>query len=129
MRREFDLKACVINLDLDIKINGGEFVYKLYDKRDEFKFFVVHMPDRSSDIPSCIFYGTIMSEIIRIVRSALLLDDLVPRIGALVIRMLNQGADRWKILHQYKKKPSEITPKYLISLPQDLKFLRKSFKS
>ena len=40
-----------------------------------------------------------MSEIIRIARSALLLDDLVPRIGALVIRRLNQGADRWKILH------------------------------
>ena len=69
-------------------------LYKLYDKRNEFKFFVVHMPDRSSDIPSCIFYGTIMSEIIRIARSELFLDDLVSRIGALVIRMLNQGADR-----------------------------------
>ena len=39
-----------------------------------------------------------MSEIIRIVRSALLLNDLVPRIGALIIRMLNQGTDRYNIL-------------------------------
>ena len=90
-------------LDLDIKINGGEFVYKLYDKRDEFPFFVVRMPDRSSNIPSYIFYGTIMSDIIRLEGTTLLLDDLVPRIGTLIIRMLNQGADRWKILHQCKK--------------------------
>ena len=43
-----------------------------------------------------------MSEIMRIVRSTLFLD-FVPRIGALVIRMLNQRADWWKILLQCKK--------------------------
>ena len=90
-------------LDLDIKISDGVFVYKLYDKRDEFPFFVVRMPDRSSNIPSYIFYGTIMSEIIRIARSTLLLDDLIPRMDTLFKRMLNQGADRQKIVNQYKK--------------------------
>ena len=91
-------------LDLDIKISGGEFIYKLFDKRDGFSFLVVCMPYRSSNIPSYIFYGTIsMSEIVRIARSTLLLDDLVPRLGALFKRMLNQGADSWKILRQCKK--------------------------
>ena len=90
-------------LDLDIKINDGEFKYKLFDKRDEFPFEVVRMPDRSSNIPSYIFYGTIMSEIIRIARSTLCLDDLTPRIAALFKRMLIQGADRKKILHQCNK--------------------------
>ena len=90
-------------LDLDIKISDGVFVYKLYDKRDEFPFFVVRMPDRSSNIPSYIFYGTIMSEIIRIARSTLLLDDLIPKMCALFKRMLNQGADRQKIVNQCKK--------------------------
>ncbi|CAL4188983.1 unnamed protein product [Meganyctiphanes norvegica] len=51
------------------------------------------MPDRRSNIPSYIFYGTIMSEIIRIARSILLLYDLFPRMGAFLKRMLNQGAD------------------------------------
>ena len=87
-------------LDLDIKISGGEFIYKLFDKRDGFSFLVVHMPYRSSNIPLYIFYGTIMSEIVRIARSTLLLDDLIPRLGALFKRMLNQGADRQKLLHQ-----------------------------
>ena len=61
------------------------------------------MPVRSSNIPSYIFYETIMSEIIRIARFTLLLDDFDTRIGALLIRRINQGADRWKILHQCQK--------------------------
>merc|ERR1712055_637257 len=90
-------------LDLDIKIDGDKFVYKFYDKRDEFPFFVVRMPDRRSNIPSYIFYGTIRSKIIRIARSILLLDDFVPRVGALFKRMINQGADKLKILQQYTR--------------------------
>ena len=90
-------------LDLDIKISGDKFIYKMFDKRDEFSFSVVRMPYIDSNIPSYIFYGTIMSEIIRIARSTLLLDDLIPRLGALFKRMLKQGADSWKILHQCKK--------------------------
>ena len=90
-------------LDLDIKIIGDKFVYKLYDKRDEFPFFIVRMPDRRSNIPSYIFYGTIRSEIIRLARSTLLLEDFVPRMGAFFKRMLNQGADRLKMLNQYTR--------------------------
>ena len=90
-------------LDLDIQISDEKFVYKLFDKRDEFPFSVVRMPDKSSNIPSYIFYGTILSEIIRIARSTLHLDDLIPRLGTFFKRMLNQGADRQRILHQCKK--------------------------
>ena len=60
------------------------------------------MPDIKSNIPSYIFYGTIKSEI-RIARSTLLLDDFVPRMGAFFKRMLNQGADRLKVLNQYTR--------------------------
>ena len=31
-------------LDLDIKIDVGIFAYKLFDKREKFPFFIVHMP-------------------------------------------------------------------------------------
>jgi len=90
-------------LDLDITISDGVFVYKLYDKRDKFPFFAVHMRDTSSNITSYIFYGTIMSKMIRIAISTLLLHDLIPKMGALFKRMLNQGDDRQKIVNQYKK--------------------------
>ena len=60
-------------------------------------------PYIDSNIPSYIFYGTILSEIVRIARSTLLLDDLIPRLGALFKRILTQGADMWKMIHQCKK--------------------------
>ena len=63
----------------------------------------MRMPYIDSNIPSYIFYGTILSEIVRIARSTLLLDDLIPRLGALFERMLKQGADRWKMIRQCRK--------------------------
>ena len=50
------------------------------------------MPHADSNIPSCIFYGSIFSEILRIARSTLMFDDLIPRITELFSRMRNQGA-------------------------------------
>ena len=61
------------------------------------------IPDRGSDIPSYILYGTFESEIVGIARSTLLLEDFVPRMGAFFKRMLNQGADRLKMLNQYTR--------------------------
>ena len=37
-------------LDLDVSITDGNFLYKLFDKRDVFPFFIVHMPYLSSSI-------------------------------------------------------------------------------
>ena len=45
-------------LELYIETDGI-FVYKLFDKRDKFSFFVVHMPHFQNIIPSTIFYGSI----------------------------------------------------------------------
>ena len=61
------------------------------------------MPCIDGNIPLYIFYGTIMSEIVRIAKATLLLDDLVPRLGALFKRMLDQRANIWKIIRQCKK--------------------------
>ena len=39
-------------LDLDISIVDGIFEYKLYDKRDDYPFYIVRMPDFTANIPS-----------------------------------------------------------------------------
>ena len=90
-------------LDLDITVIDNIFVYKLFDKRDDFPFSIIKMPDRSSNIPRFVFYGTIMSEFIRIARSTLQLDDFIPRASNLLSRMISQGGNRIKILGQIKK--------------------------
>ena len=49
-------------LNVDITIKDGVFVYKLFDKRDVFTFFIVHMPYIDSKIPKSIFYSALVDE-------------------------------------------------------------------
>ena len=98
---ELDLKlehtgAHASFLNLDIQIQDGKFVYKLYDKRDSFPFFIVRMPHLYSNIPKNIFYSALVGEILRIARSTLRLEDFLPKAQQLIKRMTNQGADKTK---------------------------------
>ena len=90
-------------LDLDITILDGCFIYKLFDKRDNFPFFIVRMPDLSGNIPSYVFYGSVMSEFLRIARSTLLYRDFLPVAVNLYKRMLNQGGTEAALLNQIKR--------------------------
>ena len=90
-------------LDLDITIQDGVFVHKLFDKRDNFPFFIVRMPDLSGNIPTHVFYGSVMSEFLRIARSTLLYSDFLPVAISLYKRMVNQGGSEVKLLNQIKK--------------------------
>ena len=90
-------------LDLEITIVDGIFVFKLFDKRDNFPFFIVRMPDLSGNIPSHVFYGSVMSEFLRIARSTLLYLDFIPVASNLFKRMLNQGGSETKLLQQINK--------------------------
>ena len=66
-------------LELDILVEENMFIYKLFDKRDTFPFSIIRMPDLTGNIPSSMYYGSIMSEFLRIARCTLLLTDFVPR--------------------------------------------------
>jgi len=90
-------------LDLDISIENNIFRYKLFDKRDAFPFFIVRMPHKDSNIPSVIFYSSIYSEVLRISRCTLLLEDVIPRICELFKRMLKQGAIKSFLIKQIEK--------------------------
>ena len=90
-------------LDLEISVVNNIFVYKLFDKRDDFPFSIVRMPDLSGNIPSYVFYGSIMSEFLRIARCTLLLSDFVPRASALYQRMIGQGGSSNMVSRQIQK--------------------------
>ena len=90
-------------LDLEINIVDDIFVYKLYDKRDDFPFFIIRMPYLCSDSPSYIFYGTFLSEFLRISRCTLLFDDFVSKASALFNRMVTQGGNKAKLKRQINK--------------------------
>ena len=61
------------------------------------------MPNRESNIPSYIFYGTILSEYLRIARSTLRFEDFLPKVVSLAKRMLIQGAHQFKLFKQINK--------------------------
>ena len=90
-------------LDLDISIAGNRFIYKLYDKRDNFNFFIVRMPQMTSNIPSTVFYGSVLSEFLRIARCTLLFEDFIPKANQLFKRMVTQGGNKSLISRQILK--------------------------
>ena len=81
-------------LELDITVSDAVFVFKLFDKRDGFPFSIIRMPDLTGNIPHHVFYGSIMSEVLRIARATLQYDHFVPRIKELFRRMISQGASK-----------------------------------
>ena len=61
------------------------------------------MPDLSGNIPSYVFYGSVMSEFLRISRCTLLYSDFLPSAISLFKRMTNQGGSRKLTLKQIAK--------------------------
>ena len=61
------------------------------------------MPKMSSNIPSSVFYGSILSEFLRIARCTLLFKDFSPKAVELFQRMIKQGGDKKLVVNQIKK--------------------------
>ena len=63
-KRENDgkLDATFLDLEAAIILEEGRFSYHLFDKRDDFNFFIVRFPYACSNIPSKIFLSTIGAE-------------------------------------------------------------------
>ena len=84
-------------------IEGNIFLYKLFDIRDKFPFFIVRVPYLSSNIPSSIFYGSMFSEFLRIAQCTFRLTDFVAKASQLHARMVTQGGNKASIPRQIKK--------------------------
>ena len=90
-------------LDLDIRIEDGIFVYKLFDKRDKFPFFIIRMPHFEINISSTLFYDSIFSEFLRMTRCTLKLEYFLSRVSDLYSRILSLGANQSCIIKQILK--------------------------
>ena len=61
------------------------------------------MPDLSGNIPSHVFYGSIMSEFLRIARCTLMYSDFLSSAISLFKRMVSQGGSTEKVLLQIRR--------------------------
>ena len=87
----------------DLTIIIGNRNTKLYDKRDDFNFYIVKFPFLSSKIPSGPSYGFNISQLIRYARCCTYYDDFGYRHNIPVDRLLSQGykVNRLRILSKY----------------------------
>ena len=81
------------HLDLDFEIKDRVFISRLYDKREAFKFDVVHMPFKCSNMPYKMFYSTISAEVLRICRATSSYLFFLESVRKLIIRMRKQHAE------------------------------------
>ena len=64
--KKTNVSSAVVNfLDSTISVYQGKFLYKLYDKRDDFDFTVLNYPHACGNIPSAPTHGIFISQIIR----------------------------------------------------------------
>ncbi len=58
----------ILFLDLDVTIENGSLITKIYDKRDNFNFPIVNFPFLYGDIPTAPSYGIYISQLVRFAR-------------------------------------------------------------
>ena len=84
-------------LDLSISLNGGLFSYKLFDKRDHFKFDIVNYPDLNGNISSNCGYGVVKSELNRYAKLSSNFSDFAHRRHVLIQKLLGKGYEQSKL--------------------------------
>ena len=112
-------------LDMNIRIDSGnKFICQLYDKRNDFNFNVVSMPNLSSNVPIDASYSVFYSQIIRIFKANNSMSQLHIDIKNMMDKLCKQNFKYSKLVHQvYKFKNNyyfDIMSKYWEGLRMNL---------
>ena len=105
---ELELKATMSSnsstsyLDMDITSHEGKFIHKLYDKRNDFEFKVISLPNLASNIPINQAYGTFYSQVIRYFKANNNYTNFVNDVKCLTDKLCNQNFKR-RLLQIYTK--------------------------
>ena len=82
--------ASFFNLYLEFD-DSGQLSTKIYDKRDDFNFKIINLPNMCSNIPASPVYGVYISQLIRYARASGNYSDFLKRHLHLRNRLLDQG--------------------------------------
>ena len=91
----------------------------MYDKRDEFEFYIVNLPFLDSDVPRRTSYGVYISQLIRFARSSSNISGFNCRNKALTAKLLRQCYRYFKLRKAFSKfyrRHSALVEKYSVSL-------------
>ena len=93
LNKENEIDTCANVLDLEISIEDGKYVSKVYDKRDNFSFKIVQYQPIKSNQSSDILYGTFYSQIIRYSRICNILTNFSERVTRITDDFIDLGYD------------------------------------
>ena len=94
---EGDILANVLDLTISCNTSSGIFSYKLFDKRDKFKFPIVNYPDLSGNIAAVCGYGVVKSELKRYSKLSSNYLDYIQRKTVLFDKLCSKGYNRLKL--------------------------------
>ena len=81
-----------------MEVHDRKFTAKLFDQRNTLPIYINHMPYLDRNIPSKIFYTSIGSEILNIVRITTDLVNMVTLVNRLLIQMKKKGNECTRII-------------------------------
>ena len=76
---------------MHLSISNGFVSSKIYDKRDDFDFDIVHFPFLDGNVPRSTSYGVHISQLIRFARVSSHVADFNARNKSLTAKLLQQG--------------------------------------
>ena len=89
-----NISPAVVNfLDSTVSIHQGKFVYKLYDKRNEFNFNVINYPFACGYIPKTPSHGIFISQLIRFCNMNSSFKHYVSNCHDFYTKLVNQNFD------------------------------------
>jgi hypothetical protein len=91
-------------LDLYLEFDdSGQISTKIYDKRDDFNFIIINVPNMCSNIPASPAYGVYISQLIRYARASSNYSDFLKRYLHLRNRLLDQSYKQIGLIRFLKK--------------------------
>jgi hypothetical protein len=83
--------------------DSGQISTKIYDKRDDFNYRIINIPNMCSSIPAFPAYGAYISQSIRYARASSNDSDFLKRHLHLRNRLLDQGYEKIRLNRFLKK--------------------------
>ena len=97
-----NVSPCVVNfLDCTISIYQGRFVFKLFDKRNEFKFNVLNYPHACGNIPTAPTHGIFVSQLIRFCDMNSSFKNYVVDCKKLYTKLITQKFDKCRLRRKF----------------------------
>ena len=89
-------------LDLNLTIKNKKITTKIYDKRDNFNFAIINLPDISGNIPPNQTYGVFATELVRYARGTTYIKQFKHRVLRLVGKLRKQGFRKRRLCHVFR---------------------------